>query len=184
MTFWIFGSVAVLGAGVAVVSKDFSKVVLSLWITGIATGCVFQSLGAEVLAVLQWVAATLVALALLVFSLLFGEAKNAQTSGKFTREAIVAAIRAGKWVPASAAVLAGLGFALVLVLASPEVSLHAGGQVAAEAGNDLAAVGAHVADHHMLSFEVLAFALLAAVVGGGAVARPDASVGSAAGEES
>ena len=59
--FWICSALAVTAAAFAAFVRDLRRAVLALWIASLAVGGVYLSLNAELLAVVQWIASTLVA---------------------------------------------------------------------------------------------------------------------------
>jgi NADH-quinone oxidoreductase subunit J len=155
----VFAAIALGGACVATLVGELRRAVLALWVTGLAVGGIYLTLGAELLAVIQWLIATLVAISFTFFTVTFGEAKadRGPTLRRFAR----------------AAMALGLGgaFAAVAWLGAGTVSTES--LAAPEVGNDLVAIGRAVTDEHLLALEVLALTLFFVLVGGGVVSRPE-----------
>jgi NADH:ubiquinone oxidoreductase subunit 6 (subunit J) len=154
----LFLSILVVASAlIAAMSEDARRVVLALWICGMSLGGIFLSFGAEVLAMVQWIVATLSGISLLFFSSMFGEL-GAQGKKRSTFDLLQASM---------------LGIALVAVLGiafskfSPDI--NAGTQT----GQEIHALGLLLSQKHFISLEVLGVTLLLVLVGGGVLARPE-----------
>jgi NADH:ubiquinone oxidoreductase subunit 6 (subunit J) len=157
---FVFAVLAIIGALVAAISDDARKVILSLWVCGMSIGAVFLSFGAELLAVAQWIVITLVGIALLLFSSMFGEL-GAKTQNDQKR---------ARFDFAQAALIGGL---LIGVLGVALIKYSPAILTEAQAGQDLQALGLLLTERHLISLEVLAVTLLLILVGGGVLARPE-----------
>lgn len=159
--FWAFGSAAFFLAVFTCLCRRLRPGLLGLWGVGLAMGAVYLSVGAEALAVIQWVVSTAGALSTVFFVVMFDE------PGAPTRESRV---RLGLGL------LLGLGFCLVVGLAVSRLSAPPAFEAAGGA-RDLAGVGDILAENQLLSAEILGLTLLLALVGGGVVARSNRGPG-------
>jgi NADH:ubiquinone oxidoreductase subunit 6 (subunit J) len=158
--FWLCCSITLIGAILATFAGDLRVSILALWVAGLGTGGVLLSLGAELLAVVQWIVSTLITLGLLIYGISYGEHGVSDTRP-----------RAQRGVSAILPVLLGLSFSAVIWLGTRH--LPAAGVFEPAAGQDLAALGKALLDRHLLSLEVLAVLLFLALVGAGVLARPE-----------
>ncbi|MCM2278027.1 MAG: NADH-quinone oxidoreductase subunit J [Oligoflexia bacterium] len=151
-----------LGAAlIAALVRDIRRATLALWIAGLGVGGVYLTIGAEMLAVIQWVVATLAAISFVFFAGMFGEYGFERQF--FDRK---------RAVFYGLGVIAGVAFSGVIWLAAGET-----GPLDLEiprSGNDLVAVGSFLTERHLLSLEILGITLLMALLGGGVLARPEA----------
>jgi NADH:ubiquinone oxidoreductase subunit 6 (subunit J) len=167
MISWAFSAIVLGAALTATVVQGMRQAILSLWIAGLAMGCIFLTVGAETLAVLQWIISTLVAIALFFFAVMFGEYESQQRENRslrqmLNRKAIVSTL---------IATAVGAAFAAIIYLGAADLP---GGQIPAPAaGNDLASLGRVMVENHIITLEVLALTLFLILVGGGVVARPE-----------
>ncbi len=155
---WLFAAIAIAGAGVATIVTDFRRVVLALWVAGLAVGAFYLTLGSEFLAIVQWLVSTLVAIAFLFFSVLFGEELRVSVRGK---------AEYAPWILAS---LVGVSFFVLFLLGT----LGHDTQIVVAPAGDLASLGKSLTEEHLIAIEVLALMLLTVLIGGGVVARPRA----------
>ncbi len=155
---WIFAGVT-LGAGVMATFVSRTRhAILALWVVGLGIGGIYLTLGAEFLAIIQWVVSTLVAISFVFFAVLFGEYSS--SSAQVTRRNVV--------LSGLSLVLGGM-FAVIIWLGAhgiPENFL-----VDAKKGDNLALIGRALTQDHLLSMEVLALTLFLVIVGGGVIAR-------------
>lgn len=169
MIVFILCSLITLGAaGVATFWGDIRVSILALWVVGLGAGGLFLGLGAELLAIIQWIACTLVAISFLFYSVTFGEygVQDKRPMSKKVTSAIVPS-------------LLGLAFAAVIWLGTyklPDRLLA--GTVTQDApavqASNIAAMGRSVIREHLLSIEIMGVMLLLVVVGAGVIARPEA----------
>lgn len=160
MILWALSLITLSAAVMAAFVGDIRRATLALWVAGLGIGGIYLSVGAEVLAIIQWVVSTLIAISFIFFSVMFGEYGAGRM--RMDRKALIGtglALAAG----AAFAVTAWMGF-----------SRLSGEQLAIPgAGNDLAALGKSLTEDHLLSVEVLALTLFLVLIGGGVVARPE-----------
>jgi NADH:ubiquinone oxidoreductase subunit 6 (subunit J) len=157
---WIFAGITLGAVLTATFVGDIRRAVLSLWVAGLGIGAIYLTLGAEVLAVVQWIVSTLVAISFVFFSVMFGEYGPGEEF-KVDRRLIKTGL----------GVLLGLAFAWVIWFGGghfPDELLPQAGE-----GTDIAALGKVLTGQHLLSLEVLALTLFLVLVGGGVIARPD-----------
>lgn len=168
MISWIFALITLGAVVFASFARDMRRSVLTLWVAGLSIGGLYLTLGAELLAVVQWIVATLVAISFIFFAAMFGEYGGTREKPSWS-----AALKIG--VP----VLLGLAFAALVWIGAgmPEF----GAPTAAGEGNDLAAIGHNLVANHLISLEVLALTLFLALVGGGIIARPESERGGGGG---
>lgn len=147
-----FAAFAVGSALGATLSENLRLATLFLWLAGIGVGGVYLSLGAELLAIVQWIVATLVGISLLFHSIMFGVRKGGVP---WTRLAL-ALVVAGGFV---AALLPGMA------------GLSAGGGGATDASG-LSSIGARLAGRGLLALEGLGLTLFLGIMGAGILSRP------------
>lgn len=157
---WIFAGITLGAVIAATFVGDIRRAVLSLWVAGLGIGAIYLTLGAEVLAVVQWIVSTLVAISFVFFSAMFGE-YGPGDGFKIDRHLIKTGL----------GVLVGAAFAWVIWFGAS--SLPAEQLVQPMEGTDISAVGKALTGQHLLSLEVLAMTLFLVLVGGGVIARPD-----------
>jgi NADH:ubiquinone oxidoreductase subunit 6 (subunit J) len=159
---WIFAAITLASVLVATFVGDLRRAVLALWVAGLGVGAIYLTLGAEVLAIIQWIVSTLVAISFVFFSAMFGEYGPGERL-KFDRHLVKAGL----------GVLVGGAFAWVVWFATEGVSEGSLGEITE--GTDVEALGHALTGQHLLSLEVLALTLFLVLVGGGVLARPDRS---------
>lgn len=163
----IFSVFAAGSALMAIVFTDTRRIILSSWFTSMFVGALFLSAGVEYLAVVQWIVGTLVAIVCLIFATMFGE--YGQVDFRPVRE------RVFDFLPAFFIGASFFGMILVAVRGISEGVTEPGISVAPAAPNDLLAVGRALGEQHLLALELVAFLLLAVVVGIGVISRADES---------
>ena len=166
MIAWIFATVVLSSVVVATFIGDVRRAVLALWIAGLAIGGLYLTLGAEFLAIIQWIVATLVAICFIFFSAMFGD---------YGASGTVVPWRAR--IRGLPAVLLGLAFAGVIWFGAKGLATGEVVPIGPVAGTDLLAVGKDLVGSHLITLEVLALTLLLVVVGGGILARPEGEAG-------
>lgn len=155
---WIFASATLVSALVAAFSASTRKATLALWAAGLSAGALYLTLGAELLALLQWLVSTIVAMGSLFFVVVFDE--NAPTEpadyGKEILRMLPPILVAGAF---SGALWLGLR---MLNEDIPGVPTD---------GNNLVALGKALVEQHFLALEVVALSLFLALVGVGVISR-------------
>jgi NADH:ubiquinone oxidoreductase subunit 6 (subunit J) len=163
-----FAALVLGAAGVAAWVSSTRRAILALWVAGLAVGGIYLTLGAELLAVVQWVVSTLAAIAFLFFAVMFGEYRSEEREPARQRAAM--GVVAG---------LAGAAFAAAVAYAAREITPAA---PASPERHDLLAQGLSLVQQHLLSLEILGLTCLLVIVGGGVIARPEAGPGGGTGE--
>jgi NADH:ubiquinone oxidoreductase subunit 6 (subunit J) len=157
-----------VSAVVATFVGDIKRSVLALWIAGLGVGGLYLSLGAELLAITQWIVATLVAISFIFYAVMFGEYG-------FVDPRPLSRKIASALMPLTV----GGAFAGVLWVGIR----HLEPRFPAQGTERIASLGKALAGSHLLSLEVLALTLLLVVVGSGVVARPERAAKERAEEE-
>jgi len=153
VSFWICGILALLSGAVATFVNELRLSLVALWLAGLAVGGVFLSVGAEYLAVVQWIVSTLLCITFLLFSSLY-DPKTERPTGKFYLMSI----------------LIGLGF--IAVIWSAVFQLPHGG-VLEENAIGLVDLGKAMVKRNFLAIELLAVTFLIVIVGAGAISRTE-----------
>jgi NADH:ubiquinone oxidoreductase subunit 6 (subunit J) len=156
----VLSTLVIASALIAALSKDSRHVVLGLWVCGMSMGGIFLSFGAEVLAMVQWIIATLGGISLLMASSMCGELgeKVASPVNKFD---LLQAIIVGIGMTAV--------FGVALFRFQPEFN------ALPQSGQDLQALGQLLTEKHSISLNLLAVTLLLVLVGGGVLSRAEES---------
>ena len=164
MMSWVFLGGTLVAVVAATVITDIRRATLALWVAGLSVGALYLTLGAELLAVIQWIVSTLIAISFIFFSAMFGD------YGTRDRPRDLAA-----WLRASVPYLIGLGFAGVVWVGAgmPGPGATSTSTSMPEPGNDLISVGRELMRNHLISLEVLGFTLFVVLIGGGILARPE-----------
>lgn len=164
MIAWTFAWIALAAVAMAAFVGDIRRATLALWVAGLSVGCIYLTVGAEALAIIQWIVCTLVAISFVFFAVMFGEYAPAKETLDRKKLATVGAILA-------------LGFAVALVIwvgARPQSgTLVDQLRELPKTGNNLSGLGKAILEGHVLSLEVLALTLFLVLVGGGVLARPE-----------
>lgn len=161
IAFWICSSITLVAAIFATLAGDLRASILALWLAGLGTGGIYLSVGAELLAVVQWIISTLLTVGFLVHAVTYGEYGLADSRTKSKR--VLAAV-----FPA----IVGIAFAGMIGLGASHLPVARLFEPAA--GPDLAGFGKALVGKHLLSLELLVLTLFMVVVGAGVIARPDA----------
>jgi NADH:ubiquinone oxidoreductase subunit 6 (subunit J) len=156
--FWICGILATGAAIMAAFLGDVRRAVLALWITGLAVGGVYLGLGAELLAVVQWIVSTVVAISFIFYAVMFGEYGLGDERPPL-RRAFTAVLP----------MLLGLAFMGVVWLGTQDLAAPEAGA----GGPGLARLGQLLMQEHFISLEVLGLTLFLMIVGSGVIARPE-----------
>ena len=159
MIFWLFGIISCLSALAATFLSDIKLAALSLWFVGLAAGGLYLSLGAEFLAITQWIVSTLICGSLTFYSVMFGE--YGRTDSRPLSRKMSSAV-----LP----VLAGGAVAWAIWSTGTQLGSL---QVVPAQASDLLSLGRKLADENFLALEILALTLFLVVVGAGVVVRPE-----------
>ncbi len=187
MIFWICALLALGSALSACLVLDMRRAILSLWLCSLGVGGLYLAMGAETLAVVQWIVSTLIAIAFIFYAVMFGEYSTRENESapaeSFSRRALQVAMPA----------LLGVAFTATIWLGAahlPNTQVVEFGPVPQMDGADIinnqnvAVLGQSLAENHLLSLEILGLTLFLVVVGGGVVARPERAEPSGTGESS
>jgi NADH-quinone oxidoreductase subunit J len=155
---WIFAGFGISAVLMATFARQIRHAVLALWVAGLSIGGVYLTLGAEFLAIIQWIVSTLVTLSFIFFAVMFGEyhSPTPRTS------------RHGMLLP-FLSLFVGAGFTTIIWLGAKDLSESA--SVNEVGTSDLAVIGKMLTQENLLSLEVLALTLFLVLVGGGVIAR-------------
>lgn len=160
-----FAGVTLSAVVMATFATHMRRAILALWVAGLGVGAIYLTLGAEFLAIIQWIVSTLVTISFIFFSVMFGE-YNAPVIRNSGNDLLLAVL----------SIVLGAGFAAVIWLGANVIPESAFVMVAS--GNDLGVLGKSLTQDHLLSLEVLALVLFLVLVGGGVVARSEGGDGS------
>ncbi len=164
MMVWVFGAMTLAAVLMATLESQLKRAILVLWAASIGVGALYLTVGAEFLAVIQWIVATVVAIAFTFFSVLFGEYHPVQppvsSSNKQRRT-----LRVGL------AMCLGVVFAIIIGIGSQDLMSDQRNLVVQE--SHLGVLGKKLTQDHILSLEVLALTLFLVLVGGGVIVRSE-----------
>ncbi len=161
MTVWVFALGTLSAALFAVFERNIRRATLAVWLAGLGAGAIAMTLGAETLAIVQWVVSTLVALSFLFFVAMLGE--DGETRGRpMSRREI--GMLAGS-------ILIGAGFVGMIAFGTYHLGLTV--DMNAVHGADLQGLGKALTGPHVLSLEIVGLTLLFVLIGGGIIARPE-----------
>ena len=156
----IFIAIILASALTATFVRHIRRAILALWVTSLGVGGLYLTMGAEFLAIIQWMISTLTTLSFIFFSVMFGEYNSA--TAKENRKDI---LRIGL------AIALGVGFTAIIALGSRP--LIEGLLLMPREDIDLSLLGKQLTEDHFLSLEVLALTLFLVLVGGGVIARSE-----------
>jgi len=144
--------------------SDLRRAALALWVSGLAIGGLYLALGAEVLAIVQWILSTLGTMSFLFHSVMFGE---------YGTQAAPA--RGRGWISAIGPLLAGGAFGWIVLLGFGQFSekMNLGFWAEAVPIQGLAEMGSSLSGKHLLSVEILGLTLFLVIVGVGVIARAE-----------
>ncbi|MDR3607471.1 MAG: NADH-quinone oxidoreductase subunit J [Oligoflexia bacterium] len=156
----------ILGAAVvAVLAQNMRTSALALWVASLGVGTIYLTVGAETLAVIQWIVSTLVAISFTFFAAMFDGKESfslGQGAGRGRRISMLA-------------LAAVVGLCFVALVYFGWASTPTGPMEAPLKNNDLLALGQLMTEKHLLSLETLGVTLFVVLVGGGVIARPEAA---------
>ena len=154
--------VAVFSALLAAFISDVRAAVLWLWVAGLAVGGVFLAMNAEVLAVIQWVVSTLVALAFIYYAVMLGE--YGIEDGRSSRARMIQCL-----VP----VAMGLSFVGMLAFGAGSKFFSSIQETGVLPLQNAEGVGRRLTGEYLLAVELLGLTLFLSIVGSGVLGRPD-----------
>ena len=157
---WVFAAITLLAVAVATFVGDVRRAVLALWVASLGVGAIYLTLGAELLAIIQWIVSTLVAISFIFFAVMFGE--YGIEGGDAVKKRLL---------KTGLGLVLGGAFTWVIYVGATHFSDDLLGHVTE--GTDLFAIGKTLVTEHLLSLEVLALTLFLVLVGGGVIARPE-----------
>jgi NADH:ubiquinone oxidoreductase subunit 6 (subunit J) len=151
----ILGIFAIVFALMAAVVGNLRYVTLALWMCNLFVGAIYLSLGSEFLAVVQWIVASLMAIAFLFYAVLFGTSHPSEPDYRGI----------------GIASLPGVSFVSVF-------SFLSFNQIGADVGQHsklgLAEIGTHLLNDYFLPTLLVSLLIFLAIVGIGIVSRPGA----------
>ena len=159
VVFGICAVITIAGAVAATFMDDVRGAILALWISGLGVGGLFLSSGAEMLAIIQWIIATLGVLSFVFYAVMFGEYHLKDT--RPLKPKVISAI-----LP----VLGGSAFTALIWVGTRDLP---GLTEASPAPQDMAALGKLLTENHLVSLEILGLSLLLTIVGAGVIARTE-----------
>src|SRR6476659_6697977 len=155
---WVFAGVTLCAVLMATLMGQMRRAILALWVAGLGVGAVYLTLGAELLAIVQWIVSTLVTISFIFFAVMFGEYRDSQEpdseSSRKSRSKIIFT---------TLSLLLGAGFALVIWNGTSDLSMVQ--QVAGPMPLDLGVMGRILTQENLLSLEVLALTLFLVLIG-------------------
>ena len=154
-----FSAITIISAAIAAYSSETKRAILATWGAGMAVGSIYLDLGAETLAITQWMLSTLITVVMLFHAILFGEYKAAPKPGRTRAKKLFAGTVAGIFF--SSLIIAGFGWDPVLLK-----DWTGGNPVMV-----MSQVGRAFIGRYLLAIEVLGLMLFLAAIGAGIVSR-------------
>lgn len=158
---WIFGAITLFAVIVATFASQMKHAILALWVAGLGIGAIYLTLGAEFLAIIQWIICTLVTISLIFFAVMFGEYNYTPEHSSKQKMILLPAL----------SIFLGLIFAGLIQIGAANVDYHAFTNLGK--ANDLSVIGQTLTHKNLLSLEVLGLTLFLVLVGGGVVSRSE-----------
>ncbi len=153
----VFALLTVAAASVAAFVRDMRRALLGLWASGLAAGAMYLTVGQELLAVVQWISASIATLTLLFSAALYGDPSDR------------AGAKGAQAVRAVGPGLMSIGFVALVWFGG--VSFRTEESVVPSAGGSLATLGQTVLERHLVAVEIVALLFLAATIGAGVLTR-------------
>ncbi len=172
---WIFAGIALGAVFVATVVQQLRRAILALWIAGLAIGSIYLTIGAEFLAITQWIVSTLVTISFIFFAVMFGEyntSEEVSSDCQGTQK---------NWFFFILSWVLGIGFGVVIWMGAEGLPwnvhetewFHFQGM---DHLSELEKLGKQLIREHLLTLEVFALLLFLVLVGGGVVARSEGEI--------
>lgn len=160
----IFSGITLSAGFMAMFVGNMRHAILALWVAGLGVGAVYLTLGAELLAIVQWIVSTVVTISFVFFAVMFGEYNDPSTTeiNKKRRKGTTLLLTL-------LSLVLGAGFAVVIRRVSKDIPHTA--TTSAISQGDLRVIGRLLTQENLLSLEVLALTLFLVLVGGGVVTR-------------
>ncbi len=138
--------------------------ILALWVAGLGVGAIYLTIGAELLAIIQWIISTLITISFVFFSVMFGEYNDRVESVQTQSKKI-----SGNFLLTFLSGLMGVGFTLIIWQGTKDLPMGIPDSLPQLV--DLSMMGRLLTQENLLSLEVLALILFLVLLGGGVVAR-------------
>src|ERR1700761_6658818 len=84
MMVWIFAGITLSAVLLATFVNQMRRAILALWVAGLGIGALYLTIGAEFLAIIQWIVSTLVTISFVFFAVMFGEFNSVQSKKQGT----------------------------------------------------------------------------------------------------
>ena len=155
---WVFSGITLSAVLVATFTHTMRNSILALWVAGLGVGAIYLTIGAEFLAIVQWIVSTLLTITFVFFAVMFGEysLENEQRTQK-------------EYILTFFSILVGIGFSVTVWYGTrhfEQLSL-----ASSSGSTDLNALGKLLIEQNFVALEVLALTLFLVLVGGGVIAR-------------
>jgi NADH:ubiquinone oxidoreductase subunit 6 (subunit J) len=185
----ILGAATVAFAAAAALTSDLRRSTTSLWLAGLMAGAFYLSLGAEYLAVIQWILSTVVSIAFVFFSVMFGEVHHKTESEESFADGTKSAkgslppigrrragffgrlMRQMSWKSYAALCPAAVFFVMAVFHFDPKVAREESVNSFFRNAN-LATLGKALSSQHLVSLDLLALIFFVVLLGAGVIARP------------
>jgi NADH:ubiquinone oxidoreductase subunit 6 (subunit J) len=150
----IFALMTVGSACVAAFVQDMRKALLGLWAAGLSAGAMYLTVGQELLAIIQWVSASVATLTLLFSVALYGDPGAKRSMNR---------------VRAIGPAFMSMGFVILTWFGA--VAFRNDAPVVLNTGSSLATLGQTLLERHLVAVEIVALLFLAATIGAGVLTR-------------
>lgn len=153
LVLWVCSAMAFVSGFVACIATDLRRSALALWVCGLALGGVYLTLGAEFIAIVQWIISTLIAMSLIFYTVLLGAKEPAHS-----------------WWSVGLSSALGLGFFATLLWGLSDLvrKRPPGGD-----SKSLIELGDLLISKHLFIMEILGLLLFLVIIGVGVLARPE-----------
>src|SRR6476660_9582164 len=82
---WVFAAIALGAVFLATFLRQMRGAILALWVAGLGVGAIYLNIGAELLAIIQWIVSTVVTISFIFFAVMFGEYNSVEAREKKSR---------------------------------------------------------------------------------------------------